>query len=188
MKKLAITSLLVGLFVLSSYSSAFATTSSNLSISPNNVKPGSEVSVLGGGFKPGASVSVSFDGSGVKSLTADSAGDIAFSQKLPESLKAGQHSFTAEGDSGSKISSEPYSGFDRHAAVGSVNMKEEKTVVKGEEVKPTTTTIPTVVKGEVAKPAPAPARTELPFTGGLPLLIGFGAGIALIATGYKLRK
>jgi hypothetical protein len=189
MKKLIVIMSIMALIVLSSFTNALATTQNSLSVSPGKVKPGDTVSVIGDGFLPGASVSVAFDGNGVKSISADSSGGIAFSHTLPGDLSQGVHSFSAEGTSNSKASSEPYSGYDKHVAIGSVKMESESTV-QGEEVKPTpSTTVPTAVLAEKTTPTETKSsRTELPFTGGLPLYLGIGAGMLLAAAGYKLRK
>jgi hypothetical protein len=185
MKRLAIIISLIALIVLSTCTIALATTQNNLSVSPGKVKPGDSVSVLGSGFKAGTNVGVTFDGGGITNVNADSSGAIAFSYKLPGNLSYGTHSFTAEGDSSSKATTEPYSGPDRHVAIGSVTMD---TVVKGEKVKPEPTTSTTVL-GKDVKPKPIESNgEELPFTGGLPLYFGVGLGTVIAAIGYRLRK
>lgn len=188
MRKLTVIMSIAALIVLLSFTSALATTQNSLSVSPGTVKAGDTVSILGSGFKPGTSVSVAFDGSGIMNVSADSSGGIALSHKLPGNLASGVHSYSAEGDSGSKISAEPYSGYDRHVAIGSVKTESE-TKVLAEEVE---STPPTTVLAEKAAPVEAKSTKssskELPFTGGLPLYLGLGAGILLTAVGYKLRK
>jgi hypothetical protein len=186
MKKCGIIISIITLAVLSTSSIAFATTQSDLSISPHNAKAGNTVIVNGGGFKPGANVSTNFDGSGIKDLTADQSGDISFSYQLPSRLSGGVHSFTAEGDSASKlIVNAYYPEYDKHVAIGSF---ENKVVIKGEKVVPTTTTT-IVVEGKKVVPTPVESSgEELPFTGGLPLFLGMGVGTLLTAVGYRMRR
>jgi hypothetical protein len=185
MKKCGIIISIITLAVLSTSSIAFATTQSDLSISPQNAKAGNIVTVNGGGFKPGASVSTSFDGNRIEDLKADQSGDISFSYQLPSTLSGGVHSFTAEGDSASKLIVNPYQPeYDRHIAIGSF---ENKVVVEGKKVVPATTTT-TVVLGEKEVPVESSGE-ELPFTGGLPLNVGMGVGALLAAVGiWKRRK
>ncbi|HEY3374407.1 MAG TPA: hypothetical protein VGK02_05010 [Candidatus Aquicultor sp.] len=184
MKKLTILFAILTLVVLFSFTNALATTQGSLAVSPGKTNPGGTVTVTGGGFKPNTAVGVSMDGSGGKSVTANADGNISFTYTLPNDTRPGIHSFSAQGTAYSNTGTvvEPYSHNnteDNHVALGSVRVE---TAVLGEQVTPT---ISTTVLG--TKTTPKPHHNELPFTGGIYLLVALIAGVFLVATSFGLR-
>src|SRR5205085_1874568 len=76
-----------------------------IALTPAFGPPTRPVSLGGGGFLAGETVVITFDGAGVASATATSAGAIAAKFRVPASATPGEHTVRGNGESSSSIAS-----------------------------------------------------------------------------------